>query len=162
MPFTPFHLGPGALFKAIGGRHFSFVVFGGTQVLMDIEPLVRIYRQDPVLHGPTHTVLGALGVGIVAGVLGKPIGEIVLRWAMIEHATLTWWVSFASAFIGTYSHVVLDGIMHRDMNPLWPLANGNSLLNVLPVEALHILCVVCGAAGIAILSRGVIRQLFKR
>ena len=29
MPITPFHLGPGAAFKAIGGRHFSFVVFGG-------------------------------------------------------------------------------------------------------------------------------------
>ena len=39
MPFTPIHLGPGAALKAIGGRHFSFMVFGGSQVLMDIEPL---------------------------------------------------------------------------------------------------------------------------
>lgn len=22
MPFTPFHLGPGAAFKAVGGKHF--------------------------------------------------------------------------------------------------------------------------------------------
>lgn len=36
MPFTPIHLGPGAACKAIGGRHFSFMVFGGAQVLMDI------------------------------------------------------------------------------------------------------------------------------
>ena len=27
MPFTPFHLGPGAAFKAIGGKHFSFMVW---------------------------------------------------------------------------------------------------------------------------------------
>ena len=38
MPFTPFHPGAGAVFKATGGRHFSFMVFGGTQVLMDLEP----------------------------------------------------------------------------------------------------------------------------
>jgi hypothetical protein len=41
MPFTPFHLGPGALFKAAGGEHFSFTIFAGSQVLMDIEPLIR-------------------------------------------------------------------------------------------------------------------------
>ena len=51
MPFTPFHLGPGALFKAIGGNRFSFMVFGGSQVLMDVEPLVHILRGDAVLHG---------------------------------------------------------------------------------------------------------------
>ncbi len=60
MPFTPFHLGPGALFKAVGGRHFSFMVFGGTQVLMDIEPLLGLIRGWPVLHGYTHTLAGAL------------------------------------------------------------------------------------------------------
>ena len=41
MPFTPIHLGPGAACKAIGGRHFRFMVFGGAQVLMDIEPLLQ-------------------------------------------------------------------------------------------------------------------------
>ena len=33
MPFTPFHLGPGAAFKAMGGKHFSFLVFGGGRSL---------------------------------------------------------------------------------------------------------------------------------
>jgi hypothetical protein len=42
MPFTSFHLGPGAVFKAVGGRHFSFMIFGGSQVLMDVESLVHI------------------------------------------------------------------------------------------------------------------------
>ena len=51
MPFTPFHLGPGGVLKAVGGRHFSFMVFGGAQVLMDIEVLVRMDLGTPVLHG---------------------------------------------------------------------------------------------------------------
>lgn len=79
MPFTPFHLGPGAVFKAIGGRHFSFMVFGGAQVLMDIEPLVGLLRDRPVLHGYSHTLAGALVIGLIAALSGRPISEFVLR-----------------------------------------------------------------------------------
>ncbi len=81
MPFTPFHLGPGAAFKAVGGKHFSFMVFGGAQVLMDIEPLVAIVQGWPILHGVTHTILGALVIGLVAGAIGRPISEFVLAAA---------------------------------------------------------------------------------
>ena len=77
MPFTPFHLGPGAAFKTVGGKHFSFLVFGGAQVLMDIEPLVGIVRGWPILHGVTHNLLGALIIGLVAGAIGRPVGESV-------------------------------------------------------------------------------------
>lgn len=28
MPITPFHMGPGLLVKAVGGRHVSLTVFG--------------------------------------------------------------------------------------------------------------------------------------
>ncbi|HEY0682602.1 MAG TPA: hypothetical protein VGD45_09735 [Steroidobacter sp.] len=73
MPFTPFHLGPGAIVKAAAGRHFSFMVYGGTQVLMDIEPLIGIIQQKPILQGYTHTILGALVIGTVAGLIGRPI-----------------------------------------------------------------------------------------
>ena len=31
-PFTPLHLGPGLALKALGGRHFSLMVFAGAQV----------------------------------------------------------------------------------------------------------------------------------
>lgn len=73
MPFTPIHLGPGTALKAIGGRHFSFMVFGGTQVLMDIEPLIGMLRGWDVLHGYTHTLLGALLIDTLAGLIGRPI-----------------------------------------------------------------------------------------
>lgn len=79
MPFAPIHLGPGAAFKAIGGRHFSFMVFGGTQVLMDIEPLIGMLRGWDVLHGYTHTLLGALVIGTLAGLIGRPISAWGLR-----------------------------------------------------------------------------------
>ena len=59
MPFTPFHMGPGLAIKAVSGRYLSLMVFGFSQVAMDIEPLVRMIRGDAVLHGFTHTYLGA-------------------------------------------------------------------------------------------------------
>lgn len=59
MPFTPFHMGAGLALKAVAGRHFSVLTFGIAQVAMDIEPLVGMLRGAAVLHGPTHTYLGA-------------------------------------------------------------------------------------------------------
>ncbi|TAK99691.1 MAG: hypothetical protein EPO08_15655 [Rhodospirillaceae bacterium] len=152
MPLTPFHLGPGALFKAVGGERFSFTIFGGSQVLMDVEPLVRMVRGDAALHGPSHTVLGACIIGLVSGVAGRPISETALRYLKIVHRPLTWPVSFASAFVGTYSHIALDAIMHKDMNPLWPFAVGNELLGIISTSSLYLLCVISGIFGAWIIA----------
>jgi hypothetical protein len=155
MPFTPFHLGPGALFKAAGERHFSFMIFGGSQVLMDVEPLVRMINRDAVVHGQSHTVAGAFAIGLVSAVLGRPVTEVVLRLARAQNPTLTWRVAFLSAFIGTYSHILLDAIMHKDMHPLWPFASGNPMLGSISVGMVYVLCVVAGLIGITImLMRG--------
>ena len=152
MPFTPYHLGPGAAFKAIGGSRFSFMIFGGSQVLMDIEPLVRVIRGDAVLHGFSHTVLGAFLIAAISGAIGRPISELALRLTGIRHNPITWPVAFASAFIGTYSHIGLDAVMHADMNPLWPMAAGNSLLRAIPLDALHRACVISGVVGVAVIG----------
>jgi len=152
MPFTPFHLGPGALFKAAGGRHFSFMIFGGSQVLMDLEPLVRIIRGDPALHGPSHTVVGAFGIAAMSALIGRPVSEYVLRLSGTGHLRIPWTVALASAFIGTYSHIGLDAVMHRDMRPFWPFALTNPLLNVISVPDLHLLCIACSVLGVTIIA----------
>jgi hypothetical protein len=152
VPFTPFHLGPGALFKAIGGRHFSFMVFGGTQVLMDLEPAWRIYREDPVLHGPTHTLAGALVIGALGMISGKPVSSFVLQRLRVPHYPLSWAASATGAFVGSFSHVFLDALMHADMQPLWPLSPANPLLGAVSMPQLHVGCVLAafaGAAGVA-------------
>lgn len=152
MPFTPFHLGPGLAFKALGGRHFSFMVFAGAQVLMDIEPLIGILQHKPILHGYTHTLLGALIIGTFAGIVGKPISSFVLRLLAIPHRPYTWLASFAGAYIGTFSHILLDAIMHADMSPWWPIASGNQLLRIISVEQLHLACLVAGIIGCIVIA----------
>ena len=152
MPFTPIHLGPGLVFKAIGGRRFSFMVFGGAQVLMDIEPLVGILRGWPVLHGYTHTVLGALAIGTVAGLIGRPISEFALRLLRIAHPPFTWGAAFAGAYFGTFSHLVLDAIMHADMQPFWPLLADNPWLGAVSIETLHLICFLLIGLGLMLVG----------
>lgn len=140
MPFTPLHLGPGLVLKAALGRRFSFMVFGGSQVLMDLEPLAGILRGWPVLHGYSHTVAGALVIGTVAGVIGRPVSEFALRLLRIGHTSFTWSASFLAAYLGTFSHVALDAIMHADIVPFWPLLDGNPWRSAISMEALHLAC----------------------
>lgn len=147
MPFTPFHLGPGAAFKALGGKHFSFMIFGGSQVLMDLEPLVCLVRHDSVVHGPSHTVAGAAAIALLSAVIGKPVSGFVLRWLSARDASIPWTVALISATAGTFSHVGLDAVMHADMQPLWPFAPGNRLLGAISLRDLHVLCLICGIVG---------------
>ena len=152
MPFTPFHLGPGALFKAVGGRRFSFVVFGGAQVLMDLEPLVGMLRGSDVLHGYTHTLAGALAIGVLAGAIGRPVSLFVLRRAGIAHVPFSWGASFAGGLVGTLSHIALDALMHADQRPWWPLSDANPWLYSVPLSGIHVGCVVAGVLGGAVVG----------
>jgi len=151
MPFTPFHLGPGAVFKAVGGHRFSFMVFGGSQVLIDLEPAVRMMIGSEILHGFTHTLIGALVLGTLAGTIGKPISERVLYGMYIPCHGFTWTVSFVSAYIGTFSHVLLDAVMHWDLMLLYPFSLSKPLVGLISVDWLNVLCIGCGGLGLILL-----------
>ena len=162
MPFTPFHMGPGIAIKAGGGRHFSLMVFGFSQVAIDIEPLVRIMREDPVLHGFTHTYLGATLIAALCVVVGRPVCQFLLNFWKLDSPSrfsnwlrgperISWLAATTGAFIGTYSHVFFDSIMHWDMHPLRPFLDGNALLHVISVNALHVLCVLSALVGALLL-----------
>ena len=158
MPFTPFHMGPGLLIKALLRGGFSLMVFGWAQILIDLQPLVVLLRGDGPVHGFSHTWLGAALIAPVAALSGKPLSEFGLRVLGLSRADqpvrIAWWVAWASAFIGTFSHVLFDAIMHADMQPLAPLSGHNALLGTLDVGGLHWFCVGSGVAG-AILYFGV-------
>lgn len=164
MPFTPFHMGPGLAVKALLRGSFSLMVFGWAQIVMDIQPLVVIFTETGRLHGFSHTYLGASLLAAFSALSGKYVGEIGLfmmggnaRGAFI----IPWKVAFLSAFIGTFSHVLLDSIMHLDLRPFYPVTAVNPMLGVISNASLHGLCVLSGLVG-AMVFFGVNRHQQKK
>lgn len=148
MPFTPIHMGPGILIKSLLQGSFSLMVFGWSQIVIDIQPLIAMIRGVGQLHGVTHTYVGATLIAIVAAVTGKYLSQ----WALVSFfamkpVVIRWWVAFLSALIGTYSHVVLDSIMHTDIQPLLPLSESNDLQGIVTISLLHKLCLYSGLLG---------------
>lgn len=60
MPFTPFHFGLGALAKAVAPTRISFAGFALSQVVMDLEPGIKMLTGSAAdLHIITHNAIGA-------------------------------------------------------------------------------------------------------
>jgi membrane-bound metal-dependent hydrolase YbcI (DUF457 family) len=151
-------MGPGLLIKALLQGGFSLMVFGWTQIIMDIQPLVVILTGEGHLHGFSHTYLGGSLLAILAALSGKHLSEyglVVLRLAEKSRPIrISWLVTFSSAFIGAWSHVVLDSIMHSDLQPFYPFFNDNPMLGFISVADLHKLCIYSGLLGAVIYYTG--------
>ncbi|MCF6257739.1 MAG: metal-dependent hydrolase [Gammaproteobacteria bacterium] len=155
MPFTPFHMGPGILVKALLQGSFSLMVFGWAQIIMDIQPLFVLITGDGHLHGFSHTYVGATLLAVFSALSGKYLSEIGLKIIGISDRStsgstpvkITWGIAFISAFIGTYSHVILDSIMHSDVEPFYPFSQENEILGLITIPQLHMLCIYSALAG---------------
>ena len=152
-------MGPGFMAKSIGGDRFSTLMFGLAQVAMDIEPGIGLIRGSDVIHGWTHTYVGATVIAAIVLAFGRPLCLIILkRWNrellsvrlgwLTSQEHLGWLPATTGTFVGTYSHVALDSFMHADMHPLAPFSVINSFLGSISYGALHIACVVAGVIGV--------------
>ena len=148
MPFTPLHMGPGLAVKAVMQGRFSLLVFGWSQVAIDLQPLIAMTTGRVELHGFSHTLVGATLIGLLCGATGKHLGEWGLRVLREpRHLPIRWRVSFGSAFIGTYSHVLIDSVMHVDVLPFAPFSLARPLHAAISIDALHVLCLATAAVG---------------
>lgn len=148
MPFTPFHMGPGILVKALFQGSFSLMVFGWAQIIMDIQPLIVLLSGEGHLHGFSHTYIGATLIGLFSALTGKYAADFGLRSIGQErYLPIRWTVAVISAFIGSYSHVLLDSIMHSDLEPFFPFTELNPFLNWVSVAALHKFCLYTALLG---------------
>ncbi len=159
MPVTPFHFGPGAAIKAAIPKHFSFTVFCFAQVATDCETAYYMVQGLYPWHRFCHTYLGATLVGLFSLVVGRPICQLLLRrWEAWPEAPFRRYfaptgsvIPFRSAavgaFVGTYSHVFLDSIMHIDSRPFMPLSAANPFYGSVGLFSLHAFCLILGLFG---------------
>ena len=151
-------MGAGLAVKAGINRHFSVLTFGIAQVAMDIEPLIAMIRGSDVLHGISHTYIGALVIGIAVMLISPYICAPILRRYNVEARSIgAYWLVCPEhfsrtalalgAFIGTLSHILLDSLMHRDMKPFYPFSDSNPFLGFMPVGAVYQMCFWLGIVG---------------
>lgn len=163
MPITPFHFGPGALFKCAAPAHLSWTVFALANVLIDLEPITLFFLTGDPAHPWLHTPPGAIAVAIVAAAAGRRPCEWFLRWwnRRLSPAQARWLAvpaaigsaqAWSGALLGTVSHILLDAIMHTDVRPFWPIVQGNPLQGLIGIEQLQWACVAAGVLGIAVLA----------
>ncbi len=142
MPFTPFHFGPALCLKAASSRRFSFIAFVLVQVVTDIETAVNMITGAPRLHTLFHSFVGST----IPITIGASLTPLVLRLLPKLKGTSRS-VIWTSALIGGWSHVLLDGIMHTDMQPLWPISTANPFLDLVSLGVLHFTCFSLGVGG---------------
>lgn len=113
MPITPLHFGILAPINHFAKGRVSNVSFILSNLWMDFTAILYWTFSLPLPeHTPdTHSFLGALGTGMVISLLGissrKPfIPE--LRWVY-------------GAFLGAFSHILLDMLVHAEMVPMYPI-----------------------------------------
>lgn len=152
-------MGAALIVKPGFNRNFSVITFGVAQVAMDIEPGVGMLTGAQVLHGPTHTILGALAIAYLVVLIAPRVCTYLLkRWNKeVLHYKLPWLVQSeivsktalrAGAFFGTLSHVALDSLMHHDIHPLLPFSRANPLMGLVAHDAVYQLCFVAAVLGL--------------
>jgi membrane-bound metal-dependent hydrolase YbcI (DUF457 family) len=146
VPFTPFHFGPGLLLKAAAPARFSLTSYAAAQVVIDLESGYYLLTQQAPVHRTLHTFLVGGAAGAVVGATVGLVGRSLLRRLARSPRPLV-----AAELAG--SSTLLDGMMHYDMHPFWPLSSANPLLGLLSLKALHLFCVVTAVLGLLLLSQ---------
>lgn len=157
MPVTPFHFGPGLLIKAAAPRIFSFRVFVLANIIIDAEAFFFILINQGPFHRFLHTYLGSTIVAILCILIGKPmcywltgVWNKLFQGLSIVNGEIPKTALISASFLGSYSQVFLDSIMHGDVKPFAPFFDSNHFLQALNYVQLHLVCALTGLVGIII------------
>jgi len=154
-------MGAAIIVKPGFNRNFSIITFGMAQVAMDIEPGIGMLTGADVLHGPTHTIVGALVIACLVMLIAPNVCNFLQnRWNkeaihykqpwLVQSGALPKSAVVSGAFFGTLSHVALDSLMHHDMHPLLPFSKANPLLGLIAHDEVYQLCAIAGVLGAVI------------
>ncbi len=153
-------MGAALIVKPALNSRFSVITFGIAQVAMDVEPGVRMWTNSDVLHGPTHSMLGALIMAFIVMLMAPSVCNYLLtKWNKeVIYYKQPWLVHSGpvsksavtiGAFFGTLSHVVLDSLMHHDIHPLSPFSQANPFMGLIAHDGVYRACMIAGVLGIA-------------
>lgn len=151
-------MGPVLTAKAVSPAAVSLVVYGTSQILIDLQPLAALTVAPQLrVHGVSHTFVAALVLGTLAAVIGKYAGQFLLnafRRKSRERVEISWVKAIGWGVGGALLHVTMDGLVYADMQPLWPFlsySQPNPMLMLgVSNQALTTFCVFTGFAGLLV------------
>lgn len=110
MPITPLHFGLMAPASSFWPGRVNWIPFVLTNLWIDAPSIMAAFSGEPLPGHEDwgHTFVGATLVAVLVGMVW------VRSWP---------WV--LGAFLGAWSHIVLDMLVHSDMSPLRPMHQGN-------------------------------------
>ena len=161
MPFTPFHFGLGLAAKAVAPRRFSLALFIALQVIIDLESLYNLVKHRYPVHTFLHTFVGATSLAFGSSII---VFSVIVCWQPKSRYTKRQrfaWLG-ALALFATWSHVILDGIMHQDAEPFWPFTTQNPLLALVRLNVLHLGLVILGVVGLIGIAIPLLTQRISR
>lgn len=110
MPLTPLHFGLLAPILCLFPGQASIVSFTLVNLWIDADFITAVMTGNPLPdHTIKHTLAGAMLIAALVSAVGVRSGP---------------WVF--GAFFGALTHVLLDGLVHPEMNPFYP-RTGNPL-----------------------------------
>jgi membrane-bound metal-dependent hydrolase YbcI (DUF457 family) len=154
VPITPFHFGAGAALHAAAPRQVSLLAFIAANCITDCETIYNVLSGRFPLHRFLHTFVGATVTAIVTVALFFALRTLAARVELpngFDWQKLTIAPVAVGAGLGTYSHIVLDGIMHADVRPFGPWRDDNPFFGLVALDALHLGCLAAGALGLLVI-----------
>ncbi len=142
-------MGLGLVIKSGKPKNFSLLMFGLSQVAIDLQPLIAMTTGGSIeLHGISHTILGATLIAPLCLPFRKLL-ELAFKQTIGVSAAV------AGAFVGVYSHLILDSIVHADVsgNLFYPFHIESRLLGLLSWEGMTYFCIILAAIGSIVLWR---------
>lgn len=154
--FLPFHFGPGIAIKSLMPARFSLSIFAFSNLLMDVEPLYRMWFIKIPIHVYSHTLAGAMLIGVFSALAGRFV--LIRLWQVYQrmtHAPEAFQISqrqaWYSATLGVTSHLLLDATMYQDIHPLAPLSAANPLLMLDWMLPIHFACILAATFGMLVI-----------
>ena len=162
MPFTLFHLGVAFLIQSLFIVLDPIGLFLGS-VLADGEGFLSIVAPElgVPLHGRWHSFIGALVLAFIIACfsfVALKVGRELLRpyikpfvpsYLTIPRYSFT--ICFISALAGTFSHVLLDMLIYKDMKLFyWLPIEGNPFAGFIGWEIVYFFCIICFIIGAGI------------
>ena len=142
-------MGLGLVIKSGEPKKFSLLMFGLSQVFIDLQPLVAMTTGASIeLHGISHTIVGATLIALLC-LPFRGLLELLFKLSIGTREAAV------GAFVGVYSHILLDSIVHADVsgNLFYPFHIESRLLGLLSWAGMTYFCITLAAIGGIVLWR---------